>query len=221
MRDNLSTSITTTHRVLGARLARAEVSAPTHDRPRDRFPASDTFLASTSRHVAAINAVLVPAVRRLPDGRDLAHELVHRSRRLELAMAQAKAKLYGSSYAVRRSWLVIWADVHHAFDDLMEAEEDAAHRLAVRTDEAFRNLLSDRIYLAELRAPTRPHPYLPHRGPAGRIARGVAHSVDRFWDTAEGRMVPEPVRAHDHVRDSRLTQYLLAQSRLPEDDTSA
>ncbi|NYI99390.1 hypothetical protein HNR19_000089 [Nocardioides thalensis] len=30
-------------------------------------------------------------------------------------------------------------------------------------------------------------------------------------------MIPEPVRIRDHSRDGRLTQYLLAQSRLPEE----
>jgi hypothetical protein len=34
--------------------------------------------------------------------------------------------------------------------------------------------------------------------------------VDRFWDTAEGRMLPEPVHSATHSRDGRLTRYLLA-----------
>lgn len=218
MRDNLTSSIVITHRILGERLRRAAESAPTTERPRDRFPATDTFLASASRHVGAINAVLVPAVRRrATDGTEVAQELVRRSRRLEWAMAQAKGKLYGSTYVVRRSWTSIWADVHERFEALLDAEEDAVRRLAGTTDEQVRNELADRIYRAELSAPTRPHPYLPHRGLTGRVARGVAHGVDRFWDTAEGRMIPEPVRIRDHSRDGRLTQYLLAQSRLPED----
>lgn len=218
MRDNLTSSIAVTHHILSERLRRAAQSAPTPERPRARFPTTDTFLASTSRHVGAINAVLVPAVRRLgDDGQNVARDLVERSRRLEWAMAQAKAKLYGSTYAIRRSWTSIWADVHERFEELLTAEEAAVERLGATIDEQARDDLSDRIYQAELSAPTRPHPYLPHRGLPGRMARGVAHGVDRFWDTAEGRMIPEPVRIRDHSRDGRLTQYLLAQSRLPEE----
>jgi hypothetical protein len=218
MRDNLSTSITVTHRILGARLSQAAASEPTPERPRARFPATDTFLASASRHIGAVNAVLVPAVRKhLPDGHDAAAEVVRRSKRLEWSMAQAKAKLYGSTYAIRRSWASIWADVHERFEDLLTLEEEVVARLRDETEHEFREDLTDRIYHAELRAPTRPHPYLPHRGLSGRMARGVAHGVDRFWDTAEGRMIPEPVRVHDHARDGRLTQYLLAQTRLPEE----
>src|SRR5688572_25511187 len=120
MRDNLSTSITVTHRILGARLSQAAASQPTPDRPRARFPATDTFLASASRHIGAVNAVLVPAAKKhLADGHDTAIEVVRRSKRLEWAMAQAKAKLYGSTYAIRRSWTSIWADVHERFEDLL------------------------------------------------------------------------------------------------------
>lgn len=218
MRDNLTSSITQTHHVLSERLRRAARSAPTPERPRARFPATDTFLASTSRHVAAVNAVLVPAVRRLgPAGHEAAHDLVARSKRLEAAMAQAKARLYGSTYAVRRSWASVWTDVEDRFDRFREAEEVAVSCLRDAADRGALDALGERLYRAELDAPTRPHPYLPHRGLPGRFARGVAHGVDRFWDTAEGRMIPEPVRVHDHSRDGRLTQYLLAQSRLPEE----
>ena len=219
MRDTLSTSIKVTRSILAARLDRAEASRPTRDRPRDRFPATDTFLAGTSRHVGAVNAVLVPAVRRrLPDGHDAAAELVRLSRRLEDAMFQAKSKLYGSAYAVGRPWASIWADVHERFDDLLMLEEALVARIVDATDELHCGELTERLYRAELDAPTRPHPHLPHQGVRGRVARRVAHGVDRFWDAAEGRMIPEPVRIHDHPHASRLTQYLLAQTRLPEEE---
>ncbi len=216
MNDTLSTSIQVTHEVLGARLSRAQASMPTRDRPRDRFPATDTFLASTSRHVGAVNAVLVPAVRHhLDDGNLHAIELVRRCRRLEYALAQTKAKLYGSTYAIRRSWRSVWTDVDERFDELLALEEELVERLAERTDAAFRSELTDRLYQAELHAPTRPHPYIPHRGLPGRVARQVALGVDRFWDTAEGRMIPEPVRVH-HEHTGRIEQYLLADPHFPE-----
>jgi hypothetical protein len=76
----------------------------------------------------------------------------------------------------------------------------------------------ERLYHAELHAPTRPHPYVWHRGLRGRMARTVALRIDRFWDTAEGRMIPEPVKAHDRGHDGKVTQYLLADPHLEDEE---
>ncbi len=216
MHDTLSTTIKATHDVLESRLSHAEGRRPTRDRPRDQYPAVDTFLASASRHLGAVNAVLVPAARKhLPDGDLLAQEFTTLSRTLEYEMAQAKAKLYGSTYAIRRQWPDIWHGLHEAFDAMLEMEERVVASLADVTDVPSRSQLAERIYRAELHAPTRPHPYIPHRGMAGKVARGVALRVDRFWDAAEGRMVPAPIKPH-RSRDGRLAQYLLADPHLPE-----
>jgi hypothetical protein len=51
----------------------------------------------------------------------------------------------------------------------------------------------------------------------GHLARAVARRIDTFWDSAEGRMVPEPVRHHDRDHQGPLTQYFLADPHLPED----
>lgn len=212
--DTLADSIHATHEVLAARLSDAQQSRPTRDLPRDRFRAIDPFLASTSRHVAAVNAVLVPAARRLlADGGDRTQALAQQSRRLEQALAQAKAKLYGSTFVVRRPWDSIWTDVERELDRQRELEEGLVGDLADVTDEPDRAELAERLYEAEQHVPTRPHPYLPHGGVAGRVARSIALRVDRFWDTAEGRMVPEPVRPH-RSRDGRMAQYLLADPQL-------
>jgi hypothetical protein len=209
MHDELSTNVELTHEVLAARLAHARSSRPTPDRPRDRFPATDRFLASTSRHVAAANAVLVPAVaRRVPEGRQLAREFARQSRRLEAALAQAKGKLYGSTYSIRRPWTAVWDEVHDELEAWCALEEKLVARLPA--DEDVRRGLARRLFADESHAPSRPHPYLPHRGLAGRVARRVARGVDQFWDTAEGRMLPEPVHTATHGRNGRMARYLLA-----------
>lgn len=208
--DTLADGVHRTHDVLSERLARAKECRPTRDRPRDRFRATDPFLASASRHVAAANAVLAPAAGRLlPDGHRRAREFARQSRRLEQALSEVKAKLYGSTFAVRRRWDSIWAETEHELAALREMEEELVGELEQVADEELRGELAERLYRTEQRVPTRPHPYLPHLGVPGRVARGVALRVDRFWDTAEGRMVPEPVRPH-RPRDGRLAQYLLA-----------
>lgn len=214
--DTLADTVSETHDVLSRRLADAGSCRPTRDRPRDRARATDPFLASTSRHAAAACAVLGPAARRhLPDGRRRAHDLARQSRRLEGALFQAKAKLYGSTFVVRRPWDSIWLEVTEEFDAWWRLEQDLVDDLVATASAADRDAIAERLFRAEQHVPTRPHPYLPHEGLQGRVARRVAMRVDRFWDTAEGRMVPEPVRPH-RSREGRIAQYLLADPHVGE-----
>ncbi|WP_436702275.1 hypothetical protein [Nocardioides sp. BYT-33-1] len=213
--DVLADTIVQTHAVLHARMRSAEACRPTPDAPRAAYGATDPFLASTSRHVAAANAILVPAARRrLGEGHRRAHEFARQSRRLEVALVDLKAKLYGSTYAVRRTWTSIWGRVEDELARMRTLELQLVDDLAATTSAHEREELAERLYRCERRVPTRPHPYLPHHGVTGRVARRVALRVDRFWDTAEGRMVPEPVRPR-RARDGRLAQYLLADPHLP------
>lgn len=216
--DTLETSITATHEVLAARLATAEARMPTLDRPRDQYPATDTFLASVSRHNSAANAVLVPVARKhLPNGQHRANEFVHQSKRMERALFQVKAKLYGSSYAIRIPWPEVWAEARREFEATWVLEHRIVDELALLLHAPERHRLAEAMYDAELRAPTRPHPYVPHQGLRGKVARRVARQVDRFWDATEGRMIPEPVRSHDREHQGRMTQYLLADPHLPDE----
>jgi hypothetical protein len=213
--DVLADTITRTYAVLHARMRSAEACRPTQDAPRAAYSAADPFLASTSRHVAASNAVLVPAARRrLGQGHRRAHEFARQSRRLEVALVELKAKLYGSTYAVRRTWTSIWDEVEEELARMRTLELRLVDDLAAATSEEDLGDLAERLYRCERRVPTRPHPYLPHRGAPGRLARRLAVRVDRFWDTAEGRKIPEPVRP-PRSRDGRITQYLLADPHFP------
>ncbi len=220
--DTLVPGMNATHGVLADRLEIAAAMRPDPRHARDQYPATDTFLASASRHNAAVNAVLVPAVRhRLPDGHERARDFIHQSKRFEVALAQVKAKMYGSTYAIRRSWDSIWGDVRQEFEATRLIEHELARELEARPKTSGDADLADRLYDAELHAPTRPHPYIPHQGMRGKVARKVAMRIDRFWDTAEGRMVPEPVKHHDWHKDGRLTQYFLADPHLPEEPPDA
>lgn len=220
--DTLVPGTRATIDTLRARLDRAASAVTSHDgdRARDQYPPIDTFLASASRHLAAVTSVVVPAARtHLDDGVAKAREFVEHCRRLEMALNQVKAKLYGSSYAVRRSWTSIWNDVRDEFEATARLETRLVEDIASHLHEQDPDW-GEELYHAELRAPTRPHPFIPHQGARGKVARAVALRVDRFWDTAEGRMVPEPVRHHERADDGPLTQYLLADPHLPEDEGS-
>jgi hypothetical protein len=196
----------------------AAACRPTRESPRARYTATDPFLASTSRHLGAANAVLTPAARRyLEDGAQRAQEFTQQCKRLEIALSQVKAKLYGSTFVVRRPWSSIWDEVDRELAETRRLEEALVADLAAAQPESC-DELADRLYRTERRVPTRPHPYLPHQGLPGRVARKVAVQVDRFWDTAEGRMIPEPVHPH-RSRDGRLAMYLLADPHVTREDT--
>jgi hypothetical protein len=208
----LAHDLATTHHDLQHRLALASSARPDLRHPRDHYAAIDTFLAVASRHNAAMVDAIAPLVRDLPG----AHDYLATSRTYEEALAQVKARLYGSTYAVARPWPEIWAEVHREIDAVFALERRLAEALLDEDDGT--EDLGTRLHHAELASPTRPHPWIPHQGPAGHLARAVARRVDRFWDAAEGRMVPEPVRHHDRTHQGRLTQYLLADPHLDEDE---
>ena len=131
-------------------------------------------------------------------------------------MFWTKAKLYGSSFAARVPWSVVWHQVEDEFAAFWELEESLANELAAASpDDTDR--LAERLYRSEKRMPTRPHPHLPHLGISGRTTRAVARRVDGFWDTAEGRMTPEPVRP-PRDRSGLMARYLLADPHVEETD---
>lgn len=217
--DTLIGGLKATHAALRQRLDRATTARPGTDgaHVRDQYPAIDTFLAATSRHLGAIVDVIVPPVRtHVPDGVARARTFIEQVRRTELALNQVKAKLYGSTYAIRRPWDSIWSDARRELEATFRLERLLVRDLTAHHQDRDPDW-GEELYHAELHAPTRPHPYIPHQH-LGHLARSLARRVDGFWDTAEGRMVPEPVRHHDRSADGPLVQWLLADPHLPEDD---
>ena len=87
------------------------------------------------------------------------------------------------------------------FEANIQLERALVDDLIDNLDTVVLDRLATRIYRTELRSPTRPHPYTPHTGLSGRVSRRAWASADRFWDVAEGRMVPEPVRAQEVSRN--------------------
>ncbi|WP_110241050.1 hypothetical protein [Nocardioides gilvus] len=214
--DALLTDIRDSHQLIEERLARARASrgSPDPGQPRDEYPAIDTFLATASRYYTALSQVLIPAARtRLPDGHLRAKAFLTQSRHLALALNQAKAKLYGSVYAVNRSWREVWDDIERELLTIAPMELALAEDLDRHRQEGDPDW-STVLHRAEVKAPTRPHPHLPQQGVAGSVARMLSRRVDSFWDTAEGRMMPEPVIHHDREAQGPLTQWLLGDPHL-------
>lgn len=217
--NRLLVTILATHQSLQQRLDDATQHTFTRSRPRDRYARTDAFMAATSRHLAAIDEVLLRAVRRrLPDGADRVKGYVHQARVLELAITRLKARLYGEAHAAYLSWDQVWDDVRRELRRHNQVELALGRALVEALGDADSEALADRMYRAEVKAPTRAHPYIPHTGPIGHAARRVWALADRFWDTAEGRVVPPPVRPHpkEHSHDSLMAQYVTGEPRFDD-----
>jgi hypothetical protein len=191
---------------------------PTNAEPRRILELADTFMATTSRHLAAIDEALLPVARKhLPDGHDLIVAYVAQARELEQTLHAVKASIYGDVNAR-----------HLHADTLLEESRGllAEHheRESVLVDGVVESLsdddlreLAERLHRTEEHAPTRPHPYTPHTGLLGRAVSRVWSVIDSFWDSAEGRVIPHRIRPPHPRRDSLLTRYMLGAPRF--DDT--
>jgi hypothetical protein len=212
--EMLVTAVEATQRALDQRLD--EALAPHHDprRPRDHYAATDTFIASASRHLAATEAVLVSQVRhQVPGGRRLSHDYLVAARRLEHALVRIKGKLYGEAHLIYLTWPSLWTDARECLAEHSRMETTLVEALLRHGDPVSIDGLARRISDAETRGPTRPHPRTPHTGVLGSAARRMWALADRFWDTAEGRVIPELVPPPARRHDSLVAQYLVAAPR--------
>jgi hypothetical protein len=216
--DVLRHSVEHTHDNLAAWLEGARAMAGTRDQPRKAYEDIDTFLAIASRHLGAVDAVLIPAVRqKVSHSSRLVHDYVHAERQLEVTLAHIKAHAYGSTYESGYTWLEAWAEVDERLAGHRTCEVTLADALADVLSPDQLDELAESLQAAEATAPTRPHPYAPHTGVAGSVSRKVLHAVDAFWDTAEGRMAPEP-EPPAKPKPGLIWQYLLADPRFDEEE---
>jgi hypothetical protein len=219
--DVLRHTVAHTHENLVARLEGARAMAGTREQPRKAYEDIDTFLAIASRHLGAVDAVLLPIVRRkVPHGNRIVHDYVHAERELEIALAHVKAHAYGSTYESGISWPAAWADVDESLAQHRICERALAESLSMVMTPGELDDLAEALQSAEATAPTRPHPYAPHTGVAGQVSRRVLHAVDAFWDTAEGRMAPEP-EPPSKPKPGLVWQYLLADPRFDEEEPTS
>jgi hypothetical protein len=218
--DSLAQSVEATQRSLEERLGEALLPHEDATRPRDHYAATDSFIAATSRHLAAVDVVLLKPVRhRVPDGAQLCHQYLHAARELEHTLALIKGRLYGQAHAVHLSWPELWDDAHVQLTEHNRLERRLVDKLIEHGDPTELDGLARRVFDAEIRGPTRPHPNTPHTGLLGLAARRIWAVADRFWDNAEGRVIPEPVRPTPHRHDSLLAQYLVADPKFDHDAT--
>ena len=215
--DVLRRSIQQTHDGLAERLRAARAMSAPPEEPRQGYERIDVFLVTASKHLHAVDAVLLaPARKQVPDGGDLVHDYLRSARDLEVVLAHVKAHEYGSVYESGYAWPGVWTDVRTSMFDHRRHEQVLGDRLTDSLDDPELDRLAMRLRNAEFAAPSRPHPYTPHTGVLGLVARRVMHTADSFWDALEGRMVPEPRRA-PKKEPGRFAQYVLGDPRFDED----
>jgi hypothetical protein len=191
----------------------------------------------TSSLIEATDAAHRGALAAMDDGRYLdavvwlsAHAAamqrsVHRTARHSRAMAELRAADRGLETVLRRVEQHFAGDVLAA--QINESELDGSLRRAFelhcRTEKALLDELAEtmsREQLAALaaayadalrRAPTRPHPHVPHSGVLGAVAFRVDAWRDKMMDTMDGRHVPSPRHISPRKAPGRWGRYLLGE----------
>jgi hypothetical protein len=169
-------------------LRSARDATPVSPAIRERHGRVDTFLVDSSRHAMTVQAILVGAARR-ELGTAPSRELGRACHQLQMALRAMHARRSGSSQLMRVPWADIREEVDQRLERLLivEASVSALLEAALTTAEAAH--ICHRLAQVELRAPTRPHPHLPHRGLGGRLVQRAAARSDAFWDGVQGRVV--------------------------------
>jgi hypothetical protein len=197
-----------------------ELAAPAHEpaaaRP-DRRHETDWFYAIAAQHLAAAEDILLPHVRRLPDGRSMVTRYVGNARQLERSLRFLKARQYGDSRVLHLHPGDVWQQIDRLLNEHEWLEGQYSRMIGEELDSDDVSTLTDKLLTAEETAPTRAHPFSPHTGTAGRLAHRMWRLADNAWDSAEGRVVPTKYHAHPK-RDSALSHYLRGTPMPPAKD---
>jgi hypothetical protein len=180
----------------------------------ERRHQTDWFYAIAAQHLAAAEDVLLPHVRRLPDGDDLVTRYVGNAKELERSLRFLKGRQYGDSRMQDLTSQEVWESIDRLLTQHEQLEIDYSQRISEQLDDEDVNKLTEELLEAEEVAPTRAHPVSPHTGMAGRLTHRMWRLADTAWDSAEGRVVPTKYHVHPK-RDSALSHYLYG-TPLPE-----
>ncbi|MFI6827693.1 hypothetical protein ACIBG5_11380 [Kribbella sp. NPDC050241] len=181
----------------------------------ERRHQTDWFYAIAAQHLAAAEDVLLPHVRRLPDGSSLVTRYVGNAKELERSLRFLKGRQYGDSRVQNLTDLEVWTAVDRLLAEHERLETSCTQQISEQLDDSHVNTLTEELLEAEEVAPTRAHPYSPHTGMAGRMVHRMWRLADNAWDSAEGRVVPTKYHVHPK-RDSALSHYLYG-TAMPED----
>jgi hypothetical protein len=156
-------------------------------------PAYQDAIALLSGHLAALEREVYPLARRLlPEHRhEIALQLRH-TQELERLLRALQQRVNGDSLAMEFDL----ATLHRQLLTVLERHAGEEHELLEElhghaSAEQWQRFVGG-WQAAVAHAPTRPHPHVPHRGWAERMAFWFTATWDRLLDAADARIVPGP-----------------------------
>jgi len=215
--EALRDAVLGSHDVMSEMLEAAAAPRACGKEPRRARQLADTFLVTACRHLAAVDDALLPvARRRLQGGRQMVTAYVLHTRQIERTLRSIKACLYGDANASKLKCSELWQRLRRLLTEHDVQERAIVEQLTKTLSEREMNDLAAKFQRIERRSPTRPHPFSPHAGFAGRVSKRVWSVVDGFFDQAEGRVIPYPQPTPHRSSDSLLTGYVLGSPRFAD-----
>jgi hypothetical protein len=211
------------HAAINDAFQAATAVEPRQNEPRRQLIAADGFLAILSRHVTAVEDILYPAMRQLPDGRETAQFCLHctdsarhQLRELELSARHLIAELYGEAHETA-PYAELWQRIAARLAWHVSDEEALCKRLDDALPEPQRRRIAVAFVHTFDRAPTRPHPYTPHSRRLGRAMHRIFSVVDRAMDVMDSRITPQKPVAPRPVKRTLWGQYLIGTPDVPDE----
>jgi hypothetical protein len=156
------------------------------------------------------------ARRRLTTGRALVAAQRRRGRHLEQLMRLIEGRFYGDTHAAGMDVERLQDDLTRHVKAYIDSERDLARRMDAVLSRPQRVALLEHYRAALKRAPTRPHPYMPHpRGMAAAMFR-VCSVWDRALDLMDSRAVPGEPAPRRTTPLSLWNRYLLGSAQFEE-----
>jgi len=174
-----------------------------------------------SAHLAAVAHTIRPvASRRLGEPAAALRDITRRDVELERMLRIAERRHSGDALAAGLDT----EQLRLSMLERLHAHAETEHARLAALSEALsveeERSLAEAYLDALVKAPTRPHPHLPHHGVVGAIAYRVEAVRDHLLDTMDGRHVPLPRATHEPRTHGRWGSYLLGQMQPGPDDAS-
>lgn len=195
--QTLAAAVTGDHRALRLLLEATGQPPPPEDWRAPRR-ATDAFVVGMCEHLGAEADVLHPAARRLlPDGAAAVAAARGTHRALQRQMRLLQQDLWGDARAASVDLGALRRELDATFREHARHDEQLAGRVDEALDEDARGRALADLHRAATRAPTRPHPHAPQRGPLAGPVRWLAGRWDDVLDTldvrsAADRRAPRP-----------------------------
>jgi hypothetical protein len=174
-----------------------------------------------SAHLAATARTIRPVASRvLGEPAAVLREITRRDIELERMLRIAERRHSGDALAAGLDAERLRVSLLERLEAHAETEHTRLSALSDVLSTAEERALAESYLDALVKAPTRPHPHVPHHGVVGAIAFHVEAVRDRLLDTMDGRHVPLPRTPHEPRTPGRWGSYLLGQMQQAPDQPS-